>query len=215
MQDSTFVKTWPDLVTLEDLWGWVSGPGLDGIYTEAWYNGNLGPDPSWEWKDDPDVRDPATRKDHHVLSNANEIIGAVRLRQVMMEKDACPAVPTRLRAYFDSTEGGGGCHQPYSLDREFKGDLTQPVPFTRDGPGGIVVTANAYKYQSASDLNGLRYEGRLRTFYSGGGYVQELPNNNKTRAIELIQNLKDNRWISERTRAVFIDFTLFNSNMNL
>lgn len=50
--------------------------------------------------------------------------------------------------------------------------------------------------------------------YAGGGYVINLSNDqNTTQAI--IQDLFDNLWIDRATRAVFLDFTVYNANINL
>ena len=50
--------------------------------------------------------------------------------------------------------------------------------------------------------------------YGGGGYVAEL-SRDKDGTIEIIQDLKDNLWITRGTRVVFIDFTVYNANVNL
>jgi polycystin 2 len=50
-------------------------------------------------------------------------------------------------------------------------------------------------------------------WYSGNGYVQNfLPQRNDTEAI--IAELKENLWIQSSTRAVFLDFTVYNANLN-
>ena len=50
--------------------------------------------------------------------------------------------------------------------------------------------------------------------YGGGGYVAEL-SRDKDGTIEIIQDLKDNVWITRGTRVVLIDFTVYNANVNL
>ena len=57
------------------------------------------------------------------------------------------------------------------------------------------------------------YSGRLAK-YSGGGYIQLLPNTSDSLLHVLVQLQKDH-WIDEGTRAVFIDFTTYNANDNL
>ena len=50
--------------------------------------------------------------------------------------------------------------------------------------------------------------------YDGSGFIQLLSfEQNETAA--LIQNLFDNLWIDRGTRVVFLDFTLYNANINL
>lgn len=50
--------------------------------------------------------------------------------------------------------------------------------------------------------------------YGGAGYVVHLsPDQNTT--TETIQFLYDNLWIDRGTRAIFLDFTVYNANINL
>jgi hypothetical protein len=48
--------------------------------------------------------------------------------------------------------------------------------------------------------------------YGGGGYVIDL---NKGYEREIIRELFDELWIDRATRAVFIDLTVYNANINL
>ena len=51
-------------------------------------------------------------------------------------------------------------------------------------------------------------------YYDGGGYVMELSQERQETEAR-IQYLFDNLWIDRATRAVFIDFTVYNANINL
>jgi len=62
-------------------------------------------------------------------------------------------------------------------------------------------------------LDGTSYTGEISD-YGGGGYTQVLPATHRE-AAEAIQSLKDNLWVDRATRAVFIDFTVYNANINL
>ena len=68
-------------------------------------------------------------------------------------------------------------------------------------------------YQSEKKLNGSLVDGLVNS-YSGGGYVALLSSSrDETEAI--IKDLKDNLWITRGTRAIFIDLTVYNANLNL
>jgi hypothetical protein len=54
----------------------------------------------------------------------------------------------------------------------------------------------------------------MLTTYSGAGYVQDLTTR-KNSSTEIINYMFDNLWIMRGTRAVFIDFTVYNANINL
>lgn len=50
--------------------------------------------------------------------------------------------------------------------------------------------------------------------YSGGGYVANL-GNHKQDALELIDELEDAGWIDHDTRAIMLEFNVWNANTNL
>ena len=71
----------------------------------------------------------------------------------------------------------------------------------------------AFLYSSEADLNGDSFEGQVAT-YSGGGYVGNL-GVTLEKASELIDSLESNRWIDHHTRAIFVEFSIFNVNSGM
>ena len=71
----------------------------------------------------------------------------------------------------------------------------------------------SWEYQSESELGGSSQRGRL-TSYGGGGYVQDLAST-KAESLGIILDLRENLWLDRGTRAVFVDFTVYNANINL
>ncbi|KAA0185789.1 hypothetical protein HAZT_HAZT010686 [Hyalella azteca] len=70
-----------------------------------------------------------------------------------------------------------------------------------------------FKYQTASQLKTLTTVGRLGT-YSGGGYVIRL-DGYEADVNERLDQLQKVHWIDKRTRAVFLEFSVYNANVNL
>ena len=68
-------------------------------------------------------------------------------------------------------------------------------------------------FHTAKELGGSPQNGRLAA-YDGGGYVQDLIGGNSS-ALVTISELRDGGWLDRSTRAVFIDFSLYNANVNL
>ena len=68
----------------------------------------------------------------------------------------------------------------------------------------------AFIYSTESEINGYPYDGLLET-YSGGGYVANLGDTLES-ASDMINALESNRWIDVYTRAIFVEFNLFNPN---
>lgn len=68
-------------------------------------------------------------------------------------------------------------------------------------------------YTPASQTLSLSYSGTIST-YEGGGFYQDLTDS-RNQTAEIIKNLKEGLWITRGTRAIFIDFTVYNANLNL
>ena len=50
--------------------------------------------------------------------------------------------------------------------------------------------------------------------YRGGGFVINLSADQDT-TLSIIEDLMNNLWITRGTRAIFVDFTIYNANINL
>lgn len=71
----------------------------------------------------------------------------------------------------------------------------------------------SWVYSSPEKLEGITFTGKLATYYAGGYYQDFGTDANATK--EIINDLKDNLWITRGTRAIFLDFTAYNANLNL
>lgn len=71
----------------------------------------------------------------------------------------------------------------------------------------------SWTYHTEAQMKGSSHWGLLAT-YSGAGYYQDL-SLNKYESAALMAELKENLWLDHGTRAVFIDFTTYNANINL
>ena len=68
-------------------------------------------------------------------------------------------------------------------------------------------------YRSQADLDGSYHSGMIEN-YDGGGFAQVL-GANRSASLSIIRQLRADRWIDRRTRAVFVDFTLYNAELNV
>ncbi|XP_068089253.1 polycystin-2 isoform X2 [Hyperolius riggenbachi] len=123
----------------------------------------------------------------------NMLFGVPRFRQLKVKNGSC-IVPEDLRDEIKE------CYDMYSVKSE------DTAPFgLRNG--------TAWTYSKENDLNGSSQWGLL-TIYSGGGYYLDLCKNREEAAVQ-IATLKNNMWLDRGTRAVFIDFSVYNANINL
>ncbi|XP_063447031.1 polycystin-1-like protein 2 [Mytilus trossulus] len=129
------------------------------------------------------------------LTNAK--IGLVRMRQVRVKKEKCD-IPVDIVA-------GHFCGAKFDTSKEDKSEYC--VDCSKS------LTANAWTYTEAKDIWGIPIVGHYNT-YSGGGYIQNL-HNTKATTLAIVDELVEHFWIDRLTRAVFVEFTLYNSNVNL
>ena len=73
---------------------------------------------------------------------------------------------------------------------------------------------SAFQYRSANELNGYPVVGKYNIYGVGGGYVYEM-RGQKSYLQGNLTLLQINNWIDRQTRAVIIEFSVFNPNINL
>ena len=99
------------------------------------------------------------------------------------------------------------CYAKYTEDVEDRNNFGNGVR--------IRTSPSAWMYKSSEELktSNMVTPGRFG-YYSGGGAVQNFHSlKNETKMI--IHELKEGLWVNRATRAVFIDFTVYNANVNL
>ncbi|XP_043827948.1 polycystin-2 isoform X2 [Dromiciops gliroides] len=123
----------------------------------------------------------------------NLLLGVPRIRQLKVRNGSC-SIPPDLREEIKE------CYDVYSVSNE------EREPFgLRHG--------TAWTYTNEKDLNGSSYWGLIAT-YSGAGYYLDLSRTREETAAK-ISTLKKNIWLDRGTRAIFIDFSVYNANINL
>ena len=124
----------------------------------------------------------------------NYLLGAPRMRQIRVRNDSCEIHKDFQRAIFS-------CYNHYSKIYEDRDDIHEKhIP--------------EFEWQEIRSFAKNDVWGQLSTYSGEGGYIVNL-SLNKTIAIKTIEKLKEFLWIDRGTRAVLIDFTTYNPNINL
>ncbi|XP_072534568.1 polycystin-2 isoform X2 [Salminus brasiliensis] len=123
----------------------------------------------------------------------NLLLGVPRLRQVKVLNKSCPVHEDLKDEVYD-------CYSTYSPASEDK------------APFGLK-NGTAWVYSEENALGESSYWGEVAT-YRGGGYYQDL-SRSREESTKQLQELKDNLWLDRGTRAVFLDFSVYNGNVNL
>ncbi|XP_077575539.1 polycystin-2 [Stigmatopora nigra] len=129
-------------------------------------------------------------ENHSLIFYENLLLGVPRLRQVKVRNASCSV-------HEDLRERVRDCYDVYTRANE------DAAPF---GPGN----GSAWTY--AVDAGGARW-GRVSK-YGGGGYYRDLARTAEESEARL-RFLKENLWLDRGTRAVFLDFAVYNANINL
>lgn len=82
------------------------------------------------------------------------------------------------------------------------------------GPTDPVTKLPIWKWRSAQEMMEGTYTGRSGISYPGSGFNITIPLDYSD-ALQKLYFLKDNKWIDLQTRAVFIDFLVYNANVRL
>lgn len=101
------------------------------------------------------------------------------------------------------------CNPDYSIYTEDKHSF-KPVNFSSNNLNIL----ESFNYTSSDDLDSLNNFG-IYTNYMGGGYVYKINSDDLNEIqsdLNILQNLS---WIDRQTSALFVEFSLFNPNINL
>ncbi|XP_052807005.1 uncharacterized protein LOC128236161 [Mya arenaria] len=137
------------------------------------------------------------------ISAASEffLVGSYRLRQLRVGDSCTSKIIKGLMV---------GCKPSYSLTGEDSGDYNKSwsIPLLDED-----YAINPWIHQSGWSLKTLPFVGSHAT-YSGGGYVVPL-SGQEQRDTDSLEDLETRGWIDRNTRAVFLEFTFYNPNVDI
>ncbi|CAF1337534.1 unnamed protein product [Rotaria magnacalcarata] len=135
------------------------------------------------------------------ILHENRLLSVVQIRQKKVRNNSCVVAD-------DFKEEITFCYNSYAPVHEDK--LTFGLCENLDAEN---CSSTAFKYTPSTSWFGLSTAGEV-SVYDQGGFIQIL-GLTKEKFLEEIQELKDNLWITRGTRAVLVDFTIYNANLNL
>ncbi|XP_040592237.1 polycystic kidney disease protein 1-like 2 isoform X2 [Mesocricetus auratus] len=176
---------------------------LEHSFTQG-FSAVLGFKEFFEWANTTLVKNLYGHHPGFVTDGNSKLVGSAHIRQVRVWAGAC-SVAQQLQASFD------GCHAPYSLDAEDLADYGEGWNASARNNSNDFL--RVWQYQSQSQRQGYPMWGKL-SVYGGGGYVASLGTDRQSTS-RILQYLFDNSWLDTLTRAVFVEFTVYNANVNL
>mmetsp|Transcript_48298 Transcript_48298/g.121644 ORF Transcript_48298/g.121644 Transcript_48298/m.121644 type:complete len:742 (+) Transcript_48298:80-2305(+) len=129
------------------------------------------------------------------IEGANRLFGVARLRMLKVVPGQACAVKASLESFFPT------CYGQYMVEAHDMDAYGPPDPVTGDPI-----------YNFISDPTGVQVTGKVAT-YAAGGFMQAFTSNhNETNSALLLMENED--FLGPGTRVIFIDWTIFNFNLN-
>lgn len=175
------------IITANHLWHWIHNVVLSEVRAQRWYN------------DEPPYGLRGFLDDRH-----NRMVGYSIIRQVRSDPNGC-FPPRGMRRPNERCSGRRGEYE--EEHRDFCDGWHQ-----LEGPG-LICKHDEFKFLSSQELETYSLTGKLGT-YGGGGYVIHL-NGRVKEDQEKLKTIQKLGWIDKHTRAVILEFTSYNANVNL
>ncbi|WAQ97174.1 PKD2-like protein [Mya arenaria] len=190
---SMFLGKFEKISTMTDYWDWLEGTLLPTLYAAQFHNGTS----LHKWWDRRCLKDFESRR-----------MGIARLRQFRIKEDSC-SILGLMEPVIDH------CRTDYNW---FDDDTKAHLPFWKETSEENTTileerTDDPFVYQNSYRLKNMPYLATLQT-YKGGGYVVNFERSYRRTARNLTR-LREQDWLDLRTRAVFLEFTVYNPNANL
>jgi polycystin 1L2 len=171
--------------TIDEYWNWLENSFVENSRAQEWYNG-----------------DAPRNLSGFINDKSNRLVGWIIMRQLRIKSNLCESQKMRI-----------DCYDDYNLFNEEKQSF-QPG-WIINQTNGIYSSAieQAFIYQTSDELDTYIYVGNHQT-YGSDGYVYEF----RGRLNDLQTNLSELHqleWIDKQTRAIIIQFSLYNPNPQL
>ncbi|CAG5865975.1 unnamed protein product [Menidia menidia] len=140
-----------------------------------------------------------------ITDGNSKLVGNARLRQLRVQKNQCQVGDPVLALVAE-------CHAPYVGGVEDMGSY-EPGWNRTVNDNSSENASGPWRYRTQAQLRAQPFWGRMG-LYRGGGFVVEL-GPDLSNASSTLEYLFRNKWLDVYTRAIFVEFTVYNANVNL
>jgi hypothetical protein len=137
-----------------------------------------------------------------INDKTNRLIGSATMRQLRIKSHPCP-----------NQKIESSCEDDYNMLNEDTNSYEPEWKELKSSEEYSSSIIESFKYKLSTEIDRYICQGEHET-YSGNGYIYkfggdlfDLQNN--------LTKLKKLKWIDEKTRAIFLEFTLYNPNVEL
>ncbi|VDL90591.1 unnamed protein product [Schistocephalus solidus] len=174
--------------SISHFWQWVEKYLITGLRAQRWYNG-----------------DPPVGLRGFLADCVSRIMGFATMRQLRTQEESCTV-------HEEVQDLVTRCYGQYSIHtQDEKTYLPGWMPNNSTKPPDQL--PKEFQYTKAEERNGYPRRGQL-TWYSGGGYVHEM-RGSSAMLLRQVETLQETGWLDGRTRAIIIEFAVYNPSVNL
>ena len=174
------------ILTIDDYWQWLENSFVNNLRAQQWYNG-----------DNPQYLNG------FINDKTNRLIGWATMRQLRAKTKLCPdrrIISECVGDYSLFNEENESYQPGWTNDTTLNGQYSSSI-------------LKAFQYQLSKNIDTYIYVGEHGT-YSGNGYVYDF-RGSLSNLQSNISSLHELEWIDENTRAIIIQLTLYNPNVQL
>ncbi|CAF1642081.1 unnamed protein product, partial [Adineta ricciae] len=173
------------ITTVTQFWFWLQNSFISNLRSQQWYNNDI---PKY--------------LNGYINDKSNRLIGWATMRQLRVKPSTCS--DQRIMKI---------CEKDYNFFNEDEESYSPGwTNQTLDETYSLSIN-NSFQYRTSNELNTYVFVGEHGT-YNGGGYVYEFRGQLKDLQSN-ITTLHKLQWIDKKTRAILIQITLYNPNVQL
>ncbi|XP_065671371.1 uncharacterized protein LOC100214107 isoform X13 [Hydra vulgaris] len=189
-------KIYDRIQSTQDFWPWMEEFFIQQVFPEPWFNLS-------EFYANSDKKNFPGKIFLNDLNS--KIVNGIRIRQLRVQPNSC--IKAKSVAEFFKIDCLSSYNSAVEETQDFDFNWTRPIKYKSP----INPFTMPWRYQTWQELDGYPYRTDLDTYYGGGYAVEIFPKwNNKA----ILDRMKELRWIDRRTRAIIIEYALFNAATN-
>ncbi|XP_035689640.1 uncharacterized protein LOC118424905 [Branchiostoma floridae] len=193
VMDSSKGTAFSTISDVTPFWQWVDTTLIPATHSPPWYNRQT------------------SKHGLYLPDHMTHLIAPLRFRQVRMRQEQQCTIPDTM------ANVSARCLDSYSVRNgdtsNYNGSWDAPINPNHTLTDDNSMAQSPWYFTYGNVADGFAYIGKHGT-YATGGYVATL-NWTFDGSINISTNLQTNNWLDEKTRAVFIEMTLYNPHANL
>ena len=185
--DASIYKNFDSVQSVQEFWQYIEGPFVENMFRE-------------------------TTADRTEIFGGTRVVGGIRMRSIRVKNipQACQ-VPPLMDGYFT-----GGCYPKWDDEIEEHRDVARNKSTAAYKKLVALGMEKIFQYSPETTRKVTMYEAWKNQFPSRGGYIMDFPPSEiKAVVRQKLAVMKENDWVDDAVRGVFIEFDVYNKQSSL